>query len=518
MGNNDENRTASPGEAEPESKQDAGGSGLALRFIAVFVISVMALLTGYRYAINSSYNDRYLFYVAKNTAQALRWIGDSCTLEENETLAVDPAEARASLAAWARGDDNPAPEDLLNASREPLTPWERYSYRMQRLRRVDNKEQIGPQVTFVLKYGVKDRIEHAEMEMKALRLNTALSESERASQTAILEDRLQGLKAEYAKNQTSPETRRANYGYSFPFIVISECGAIEVMAIFFAAVFAFPTRWWRRLIGIALGVPAMYVVNILRLTCLGVIGALDSGRDWFEFSHHYVWQAVYIIFVVAVWLAWVEFVVRERGPEEQGFIRSLMHGTVRVGWIGRVAFFSVKFLVFVGVLVVAWWWFLPYYCYGLVQVSGAILKYAMGVPILAGWIEAGGMLNTDSWLVFVVEGFTHEQKTPIALLITNLPPYLALVLATPGLRWARRLRILLYGSAVIMAGHVLFLVVVLRYQEALKEIDQLPIAVIQFYLTLPFLLWIVFAYWQRIFSARVRPPKQEAIPDTPEKQ
>ena len=75
---------------------------------------------------------------------------------------------------------------------------------------------------------------------------------------------------------------------------------------------AFPTRWWKRALGLVAGIPLMYLVNIFRLSCLAVIGALDGGGQWFNFAHHYVWQAVYIVFVVAVWLAWVEYVVRRR--------------------------------------------------------------------------------------------------------------------------------------------------------------------------------------------------------------
>ncbi len=84
---------------------------------------------------------------------------------------------------------------------------------------------------------------------------------------------------------------------------------------------------------------------------------------------------------------------------------------------------------------------------------------------------------------------------------------MALVLATKGLRLVRRLRILLYGCGILMVGHVLFIVVLMRFQEALKSASEVPTAVMQFYLTLPFLLWIVFAYWDRLVGAT---PEMEA--------
>jgi len=95
-------------------------------------------------------------------------------------------------------------------------------------------------------------------------------------------------------------------GFSFTFIVVASCGAIEVMAIFLAALLAFPASWGHRAWGVALGLPLLYLVNILRLVCLACLGAIDQSGAWFDFVHEYVWQAGYVIFVVIVWMAWAE--------------------------------------------------------------------------------------------------------------------------------------------------------------------------------------------------------------------
>ncbi|MCL4219007.1 MAG: exosortase H, partial [Candidatus Hydrogenedentes bacterium] len=68
----------------------------------------------------------------------------------------------------------------------------------------------------------------------------------------------------------------------------------------------------KRLLGIMLGVPALYIINILRLTCLALLGAWDDGGEWFDFAHHYVWQGIYLVFVVGIWLLWVEFSGRRK--------------------------------------------------------------------------------------------------------------------------------------------------------------------------------------------------------------
>ncbi len=161
--------------------------------------------------------------------------------------------------------------------------------------------------------------------------------------------------------------------------------------------------------------------------------------------------------------------------------------------------FCMKFLVFVVALVILWWLFLPYYGLALVQCTGLPLRHLLGVPIEAVRVEPRGLLNTETTLVFVVNGM--DKHMPVALLATNVPPYIALVLATAGLAWKRRLRIILYGCGILAIFHVLFIVIALRFQEALMRVSEIPTAVAQFFLTLPFMLWIVFAYWDRIMGA-----------------
>lgn len=162
----------------------------------------------------------------------------------------------------------------------------------------------------------------------------------------------------------------------------------------------------------------------------------------------------------------------------------------------RILWFSLRFVVLAAVLTPLWWLFLPYYGFLLVQLSGTLLHVLFSLPIEAGRLQAQGVLNTESLLVFVLHG--GERALPIALLVTNMAPFLALVLATPGLALLRRLRILAIGAGILATGHLLFIILVFRFQDTLKAASEAPTAIIQFYLTLPFLLWIVLAYWDRI--------------------
>ena len=162
-----------------------------------------------------------------------------------------------------------------------------------------------------------------------------------------------------------------------------------------------------------------------------------------------------------------------------------------------IAGFAARFLALLLPLLAAWWLALPWYGWGLMQTSGVVLRGALGMPILSGTIQADGVLNTDSRMIFTLgDGRTRTLK--IALLVTNVPPFLALVLASPGLAWRRRLRALVIGTAILVAGHWTFIVVAMRWQDALMRASEIPTAIIQFFLTLPFLLWIALAFWEKL--------------------
>lgn len=100
----------------------------------------------------------------------------------------------------------------------------------------------------------------------------------------------------------------------FSIEIIFECTAIFPIMIFLAAVVAYPCTWKKKLWGIALGVPAILFVNLIRLVSLVYIG--HWFPSWFETAHLLVWQPLIIFFAVLFWLVWVEVFVHRH--EAQG--------------------------------------------------------------------------------------------------------------------------------------------------------------------------------------------------------
>lgn len=91
--------------------------------------------------------------------------------------------------------------------------------------------------------------------------------------------------------------------------VAEACNGIVPTYIYVAAVLAFPTGWRNRLAGIALGVPAIFVVNILRVLSLMLLGAYWPAA--FDRVHIYVWQALVIALALGIWVFWAEYFVRQ---------------------------------------------------------------------------------------------------------------------------------------------------------------------------------------------------------------
>jgi len=319
-----------------------------VRFVVVFVTSVLVLLSSYELASDSHANDWYLLQVARTTSWLLSHIGYSCQLGSADRLRGKEHQVRQAIEAWKRGERAPKSVPSSKEPAPPLTAWEAWQYKAGTMRQVlaeaedelarlqqdttrpaqERAEMIaeaeqniaqmknretGPLVVFVLKPGPARLLSDAQKELADLRQDASLSAVVRARRVADKAAEIARLKKDAeASRQPAAGNPPKRAERKFSFVVIPDCGAIPSMTIFFSAILAFPARWWKRLLGIVIGIPMLYGVNAFRLAFLAVIGAWDGGGQWFRFSHEYVWQGIYIVFVVALWMVWVEFLVRRR--------------------------------------------------------------------------------------------------------------------------------------------------------------------------------------------------------------
>jgi len=97
----------------------------------------------------------------------------------------------------------------------------------------------------------------------------------------------------------------------FDAVVVEACNGFLPTAIYVAAVLAFPCSWRAKGVGLLVGVPAIQVVNVVRVVSLMVLGAYWPAL--FERMHIFVWQTLVIACTMAIWVAWIESTVERDG-------------------------------------------------------------------------------------------------------------------------------------------------------------------------------------------------------------
>ena len=94
--------------------------------------------------------------------------------------------------------------------------------------------------------------------------------------------------------------------------VAKNCDAMDVSLLFSAAIVAFPAPWSRRLMGIAVGVGALTVVNVLRIASLYFVDLRWPAA--FETVHAEVWPLVIVALAATAFLAWSRWAQPPSGP------------------------------------------------------------------------------------------------------------------------------------------------------------------------------------------------------------
>jgi len=84
--------------------------------------------------------------------------------------------------------------------------------------------------------------------------------------------------------------------------VVRGCDSLYPTAMLWAALLAYPASWKSKLIGLVGGAVFLFILNILRVVSMFYIGVYFPSL--FDMVHVYAWQALFILFTLAVWLFW----------------------------------------------------------------------------------------------------------------------------------------------------------------------------------------------------------------------
>jgi exosortase H (IPTLxxWG-CTERM-specific) len=95
------------------------------------------------------------------------------------------------------------------------------------------------------------------------------------------------------------------YGSSgFAMTIMAGCNGIEATLVLLAAIVAYPAPWKHRIAGLAAGIVAIQLLNIVRVVSLFYLGQWNLRV--FEWAHLYAWQVLIMLDALIVWLLWLK--------------------------------------------------------------------------------------------------------------------------------------------------------------------------------------------------------------------
>ena len=95
------------------------------------------------------------------------------------------------------------------------------------------------------------------------------------------------------------------YGSRGALDVKDGCNGVIAMILFVGAVAAHAAPLGLKILGLAVGIPLIAVVNLIRLVTLYAVAVVAPAR--LEFFHVFFWQTLIIIFVALLWYFWADW-------------------------------------------------------------------------------------------------------------------------------------------------------------------------------------------------------------------
>lgn len=96
------------------------------------------------------------------------------------------------------------------------------------------------------------------------------------------------------------------------FEIVGECTAVFPAVLLVSGILAFPAGVRAKLLGVLAFLPAVLLLNQLRLLTLWFVQR--HAPDAFDLVHVYVWQPLMVVLVVVLFVVWLEWLV-PRSPD-----------------------------------------------------------------------------------------------------------------------------------------------------------------------------------------------------------
>lgn len=94
-------------------------------------------------------------------------------------------------------------------------------------------------------------------------------------------------------------------------VVTTECTAIFIMLIYTSFILVYPSSLKAKGLALITGIPFIFCANIMRLFMMAWVDYLEPRYT--SYFHQYIWQVVFIVMVIFMWLLWIDKVVNCEG-------------------------------------------------------------------------------------------------------------------------------------------------------------------------------------------------------------
>ena len=88
------------------------------------------------------------------------------------------------------------------------------------------------------------------------------------------------------------------------------CDSIAPIMLVVTGVLLFPAEWKKKIIGIGIGIGALFLLNLIRIISLYYIGI--HAPDLFEFMHVEFWQVVFIGLAILYFFYWLNWATKPK--------------------------------------------------------------------------------------------------------------------------------------------------------------------------------------------------------------
>jgi exosortase/archaeosortase family protein len=87
-----------------------------------------------------------------------------------------------------------------------------------------------------------------------------------------------------------------------------ECTGVFVLFVLVSFITAYPARLGAKLVGMAVGITVLSLINMIRISTL--VRIMEFYPNLFVYFHEYIWQGAFLMLVTLYAVTWVEWVRR----------------------------------------------------------------------------------------------------------------------------------------------------------------------------------------------------------------